>query len=154
METPLAKAANRGTVLMEVPITLAFPCPRETPRFSRYSRTKGPISEADPANARPNPSSMDFLPSSRTSRGISSYFVPTINSETYLVRPGAFGKALSEHGAAADKRLSAKPAAAMAAELLKKSRRFISASPPEEAVAKRFFLILVLLILQHYSANE
>src|SRR5215831_11890581 len=85
---------------------------------------------------------------------MSSYFVLTINSETYLVRPGALGSSPSEHGAAADKRPSAKPAAAITAELLKKSRRFISASPPEEAVAKRFFLILVLLILQHYSANE
>src|SRR5258708_16546062 len=52
----------------------------------------GPVCGRDPASAKPNPSRIDFLPSSMTSPGISSYFVETTNLPTYSVRPGALGK--------------------------------------------------------------
>src|SRR5260370_2062175 len=60
----------------------------------RYSRQIVPVCARDPASARPRPSRMDFLPSSMTSSGISSYFVEATNLPTYSVKPGALGKSL------------------------------------------------------------
>ena len=83
--------------------------------------------DADPASARPNPSRIDFFPSSTTSGGMSSYFVLTINSATDLVSPGAFGNSVAgvgETGKASTLRLVSARADA-ASEVLNKSRRFI-----------------------------
>src|SRR2546427_11562026 len=90
MDTPFTKAAKRGEVFFEEPIMVAFP--PETPRCTTYSLQIGPVCARDPASARPNPSRIDFLPSSMTSPGISSYFVEATNLPTYSVRPGALGK--------------------------------------------------------------
>src|SRR5437879_5548702 len=80
--------------------------------------------EPEPASARPKPSKMDFLPKSSTSAGMFSYFVLTINSATYFVRPGAFGKSAAGPGDAYTRpRLNAN--ADIAREFLNKSRRFI-----------------------------
>src|ERR1700719_2267526 len=89
METPFAKAATRAGAFMPEPIIAALPF---TPSPCRYCRTRGAITDAEPASARPKPSRMDFRPNSKTSLGISPYFVFTINSETYFVRPGALGR--------------------------------------------------------------
>src|SRR6266446_5919166 len=80
--------------------------------------------EPEPASARPNPSRMDFLPKSSTSAGMSSYFVLTMNSATYLVSPGAFGNSAGGPGEAyARPRPNA--IADSTKEFLNKSRRFI-----------------------------
>src|SRR6266481_9077833 len=92
MDTPFTKAAKRGEVFFEEPIMVAFP--PETPRCTTYSLQIGPVCARDPASARPKPSRMDFLPSSMTSSGISSYFVEATNLLTYSVKPGALGKSL------------------------------------------------------------
>src|SRR4051812_840614 len=80
--------------------------------------------EADPASARPKPSRMDFLPSSMTSGGMSEYFVPTMNSATDFVSPGAFGNSAAGAGSA-----ETVPAPAAKAEndseVLNSSRRFM-----------------------------
>src|SRR5712691_8366315 len=82
------------------------------------------MTDAEPASARPKPSKMDFLPKSSTSAGMSSYFVLTINSATYLVRPGAFGNSAAGPGDAYTRpRLNVN--ADIAREFLNKSRRFI-----------------------------
>src|SRR6266851_8515859 len=96
MDTPFTKAAKRGCAFIPVPITLARISP--SPKVSAYFRAIGPITDADPASAKPNPSRIDFLPSSITSGGISSYFVLTMNSATDLVRPGAFGNSTTAPG--------------------------------------------------------
>src|ERR1700722_2520727 len=123
METPFAKAANRAGPFMPEPIIAALPL---TPSPCRYCRTRGAITDAEPASARPKPSRMDFRPNSKTSLGISPYFVFTINSETYFVRPGALGKAAlsGARGDAASRSFPAANAAA-ASELLTNSRRII-----------------------------
>src|SRR6266404_6026000 len=92
MDTPFTKAAKRGEVFFEEPMMVAFP--PQTPRCSTYSRQIGPVCARDPASARPKPSRTDFLPSSMTSPGISSYFVEATNLLTYSVKPGASGKSL------------------------------------------------------------
>src|SRR4029077_5591444 len=92
---------------------------------SAYFRAIGPITDADPASAKPKPSRIDFLPSSITSAGISSYFVWTMNSATDLVSPGAFGNSAAGAGAASARRLVSARAEA-ASEVLNKSRRFMS----------------------------
>src|SRR5882724_3938111 len=92
MDTPFTKAAKRGEVFFEEPMMVAFP--PQTPRCSTYSRQIGPVCARDPASARPKPSRMDFLPSSMTSPGMSSYFVEATNLPTYSVKPGALGKSL------------------------------------------------------------
>ena len=84
---PLASAAKRGWTFIFVPMMLEFP--PQGPSDSMYCRMIGPAVEADPASARPNPSKIVFLPRAITFSGMSSYFVFTINSETYLVSPGA-----------------------------------------------------------------
>src|ERR1700722_6007674 len=99
METPFTNAAKRGWAFMPVPITLARIS--LAPNDSAYFRAIGPITEADPASARPNPSRIDFLPRSMTSAGISSYLVLTINSATDLVSPGAFGNSAGAGAGAA-----------------------------------------------------
>src|ERR1700692_1934131 len=121
MDTPFTKAAKRGWAFIAVPITLARIS--LNPKDSAYFRAIGPITDADPASANPNPSRIDFLPNSITSAGMSSYFVWTINSATDLVSPGAFGN--SGAGEAFTPRLVSASADA-ASELLNKSRRFIS----------------------------
>src|ERR1700676_1265028 len=124
MDTPFTKAAKRGWAFIPLPITLARISPN--PKDSAYFRAIGPITDADPASARPKPSRIDFLPNSITSAGISSYFVLTINSATDLVSPGAFGNsAAAGTGEAFTPRLVSASADAASA-LLNKSRRFIS----------------------------
>src|SRR4029077_11580229 len=95
------------------------------PNDSAYFLAIGPITDADPASDKPNPSRIDFLPSSITSGGISSYFVLTINSATDLVRPGAFGNSAGGAGEAST-RLLVRASAEAAREVLNKSRRFMS----------------------------
>src|ERR1700739_723705 len=75
---------------------------------------------------------MVFLPSAMTSAGMSSYFMFTINSETYLVSPGAWGSSAAA-GAAAKAESTASVAVAplrsvhpaRASDVLQKSRRII-----------------------------
>src|SRR5580700_3874990 len=110
MDTPFTKAARRGWAFIPVPITLARISP--VPNDSAYFRAIGPITEADPASAKPKPSRIDFLPSSITSAGMSSYFELTINSA-------------ADAGEAATRRLVSASAEA-ASEVLNKSRRFMS----------------------------
>src|SRR5215469_13956274 len=119
MNTPFAKAAKRAGAFMPLPMTVDLP--GDELNVSRYWRTSGPISETDPAKDKPNPSSMDLRPSSKTFRGMSSYFVLTMKSATYLVRPGALGN--SELACCA--KLGSSLALIKAAVLAKKCRRFI-----------------------------
>src|ERR1700686_1914894 len=70
--------------------------PPHTPICCRYSRHMAPVSARDPAKANPNPSRIDFLPSSITSGGMSAYFVVATKRPTYSVRPGVLGKSLAE----------------------------------------------------------
>src|SRR5437879_11883619 len=94
MDTPFTNAAKRGEVFMEEPMIEDFPS--QIPSCPRYSRQMDPVCARDPASARPKPSRMDFLPSSMTSPGISSYFVEATNLLTYYVKPRALGKSLTE----------------------------------------------------------
>src|SRR4051794_38458318 len=103
-------------------MTLAFSS--ADPNDFTYWRTIGPMLEADPASARPKPSRMDFLPSSMTFGGMSEYFVPTMNSATDFVSPGAFGN--SAAGAGSAETLPAPAAKAENdSEVLNSSRRFM-----------------------------
>src|ERR1700680_5105407 len=129
METPFAKAANRAGAFSPDPITLDLPLP---PSPCRYCRTRGAITDAEPASAKPKPSRMDFLPNSKTSAGISPYFVFTMNSETYLVSPGALGKgALSAGRGDAARRSFPAASAGATNELLTNSLRIIAVLPPD-----------------------
>src|SRR6266853_223940 len=92
MDTPFTNAAKCGEVFFDEPMMEDFPL--QIPSCSRYSRQIVRVCARDPANARPRPSRMDFLPSSMTSSGISSYFVEATNLPTYSVKPGALGKSL------------------------------------------------------------
>src|SRR5438309_3547192 len=92
MDTPFTNAAKRGEVFFEEPMMEDFPS--QTRSCSRYSRQIVPVCARDPASARPKPSRIDFLPSSMTSSGISSYFAEATNLPTYSVNPGALGKSL------------------------------------------------------------
>src|SRR6266853_1501590 len=122
MEMPLASAAKRGWTFIFVPMMLAFPL--EHPSVSMYCRMRGPMTEADPASDRPNPSKIVFFPSVRTFSGMSSYFAFTMNSETYLVRPGAFGNSSAGLTEAVARSLpSANPASA--SDVFQKSRRIM-----------------------------
>src|ERR1700688_3901694 len=123
MDTPFTKAARRGWAFIPVPITLARISP--DPKLSAYFRAIGPITDADPASANPNPSRIDFLPSSTTSGGMSSYFVLAINSETDLVSPGAFRNSAAGAGEASTRPLVS-ASADTASEFLNRSRRFMS----------------------------
>ena len=124
---------------------LAFPAPWVTAEILQISRTSGPISEAEPASAKPKPSSMRLLAKIEHVGGMSSYFVFTINSETYLVRPGALGNSPVVAGTgltgnsgvalAARAALAAIPAvpradAAATREFRQKSRRIMRGVPP------------------------
>src|SRR5579863_6472908 len=122
MDTPFTKEAKRGWAFIPVPITLARISPN--PNDSAYFRAIGPITDADPASANPNPSRIDFLPSSITSAGMSSYFVLTMNSATDLVSPGAFGNSAAGAGEASTRRL-VNASADAASEFLNRSRRFM-----------------------------
>src|SRR5690348_6222229 len=139
METPFAKAANRAGDFIFEPITEALPL---APRPCRYWRTRGAMTEAEPARAKPKPSRMDLRPNSITSAGMSAYFVFTMNSETYLVSPGALGKGALSAAArgAAGRGAAASPSlptasAAIAKELLMKSRRIMAVLPGTNCVA-------------------
>src|SRR5580692_1192596 len=129
METPFANAASRGCAFMPVPMMLA--CISLVPKDSTYLRAIGPITDAEPASESPNPSRIDFFPSSITSAGMSSYFVLTINSAVDLVRPGAFGNSAAAGVAAAlaageaSTLAPAKASADAASEFLNRSRRFM-----------------------------
>src|SRR4029077_5494785 len=102
--------------------------PPQGPSDSMYCRMRGPAVEADPASARPNPSKIVFLPRTITFSGMSSYFVFTINSQTYLVSPGALGNSSAGMAnAPAGSPLSANPASAN--DVLQKSRRIIGDLP-------------------------
>src|SRR5437667_666514 len=92
MDTPFTNAAKRGEVFMEEPMIEDFPS--QMPSCPRYSRQMDPVCARDPASARPKPSRMDFLPSSMTPSGISSYLVEATNWPTYSVKPGALGNSL------------------------------------------------------------
>src|SRR5258705_206785 len=109
-----------------------------TPSVPMYCRTTGATTDAEPARARPNPSSNVFLPSATTSSGTSSYLVPVMNSATYRVRPGACASSSPAAAAAAsaDGRM-VNPARARG--VLKKSRRIIL----------RAFVVLPLPYLVH-----
>src|SRR6267143_3646236 len=120
MDTPFTKAAKRGEVFFEEPIMVAFP--PQIPRCSTYSRHIAPVCARDPASASPKPSRMDFLPSSMTSCGISSYFVEAINFPTYSVRPGALGKSVEDTAAALRAELTSKPDPITPREALPNSR--------------------------------
>src|SRR5580693_1700451 len=125
MDTPFAKDARRGCAFMPVPMMLARISLE--PNDSTYFRARGDIPDADPASANPKPSRIDFLPSSITSGGMSSYFVLTMNSATDLVSPGAFGNSAGAAGAGdACARWPVSASAEAAREVLKRSRRFIS----------------------------
>src|ERR1700692_2166496 len=129
MDTPLAKAANRGAVLNLVPMMLAFPL--QIPSDSTYFLTSDDASEIDPASASPKPSRIDFLPSAKSSSGISSYFVFTINSETYCVTRGACSDSSEDLLGIATRRpdfISA-PKTARPTVFLQKSRRSIRSLP-------------------------
>src|SRR5258705_10554244 len=121
---------------MAVPATVDdFPV---TPSVPMYCRTTGATTDAEPARARPNPSSNVFLPSATTSSGTSSYLVPVMNSATYRVRPGACASS-SPAGAAAASADGLVVNPAMARGVLKKSRRMIL----------RAFVVLPLPFLVH-----
>src|SRR5579863_4158829 len=121
MEIPLTRAANRPEVFFAVPMIVA--CPRHTPDCSTNLREIGPLSAREPASASPNPSRIDFLPSAITSAGMSSYFVRTTNSATYLVRPRVLGKSPGS-GLFPARAVFARTEAPIAArEVLPKSRR-------------------------------
>jgi hypothetical protein len=66
--------------------------PLLAPTCSAYWREIGPDSAREPARANPRPSRIDFLPSSITCSGISSYVVVVTNRPTYSVRPFVLGK--------------------------------------------------------------
>src|SRR5581483_1288068 len=91
----------------------------------------GPLTETEPASAKPKPSRMVFLPSSITFTGIFSYFVFTIKSLTYFVRPGDFGNTADSHGGtaaeagASNSERAGKAAAAASKLFLKNWRRIM-----------------------------
>src|SRR5579863_7746196 len=122
MDTPFTNAAKRGWAFIPVPMTLARISP--DPKDSTYFRAIGPITDADPASANPNPSRIDFFPRSMTSGGISSYFVLTMNSATDFVSPGAFGNSAAGAGEESA-RCPVSARADAASEVLNKSRRFM-----------------------------
>src|ERR1700739_2594743 len=104
---------------------LAFMSP--DPNDCTYFRAIGPITDTEPASESPKPSRMDFLPSSMTSAGISSYLKLTANSATDFVRPDAFGNS-GAAGRAAEDASTRRPVSAnadTASEVLHKSRRFM-----------------------------
>src|SRR5579859_2584702 len=123
MEMPFTSAANRGEVFWAVPMTVDFPA--HAPDCSTNLREIGPLSAREPANAKPSPSRMDFLPNSITFAGRSSYFVRTTNSATYLVRPGVLGKSPGSALFAGVAVLASTEAPSAAREVLPKSRRRI-----------------------------
>src|SRR6266481_7710025 len=87
---PFSSAAKRGEVFCAEPMMVAFLL--HTPICSTYLREMEPLSAREPARANPRPSRIDFLPSSITCSGISSYVVVVTNRPTYSVRPFVLGK--------------------------------------------------------------
>src|SRR5260221_2615025 len=121
MEIPFTSAANRGDVFCAVPIIVAFP--RHPPDCSTNLREIGPLSAREPASANPNPSRVDFLPSSITPAGMSSYLVRTTKSPTYLVSPAVLGKSPGAGFSPARAVFARIEAPIAAREVLPKSRR-------------------------------
>src|SRR5882757_5755048 len=91
------------------------------PDCSTNLREIGPLSARDPASANPSPSKMDFLPSSITLAGMSSYLVRDTKLPTQFVSPGVFGKSSGLFPAFAELANTEAPIAAR--EVLPKSRR-------------------------------
>src|SRR5579859_434561 len=120
---PFTSAPNRADVFLAVPIIVDFP--RQPPDCSTNLREIGPLSAREPAKANPSPSKMDFLPSSITLAGMSSYFVPTTKSPTYFVRPGDLGKSPVGRAAAPFALFAKTEAPSTPREVLPKSRRRI-----------------------------
>src|SRR5580704_3746512 len=123
MEIPFTSAANRADVFCAVPIIEDFPT--HAPDCSTNLREIGPLSAREPASASPNPSRMDFLPSSITFAGMSSYFVRTTKSPMYFVRPGVFGKSTGPEFVAAFAVFAKTEAPITPSEVFPKSRRRI-----------------------------
>src|SRR5581483_12246696 len=96
MATPLANAAKRGGSFAVEPRTLAPP--GRNPNDCTYCWMIPAVSAFDPLSAKPRPSRIDFFPSSITSGGMSAYFVPTINSPTYVVTLSSLGKGAGLQG--------------------------------------------------------
>src|SRR5579864_1397672 len=134
MEMPFTSAANRAEVLCAVPTIVALPA--QAPDCSTNFREIGPLSAREPARAKPNPSRMDFLPSSITLSGMSSYFVLITKSPTCLVRPGVFGKSPSGTLAAPSAVFAKTEAPIAAREVLPKSRRRIVHRDSEQSMAE------------------
>src|SRR5260370_24782466 len=120
MEMPFSSAAKRGEVFCAEPMMVAFPL--HTPICSTYLREIEPLSAREPARANPRPSRIDFLPSSITCSGISSYVVVVTNLPTYSVRPGVWGKAAPDAGPARFADTESTREAIMPREALPKSR--------------------------------
>src|SRR5882672_5089100 len=99
--------------------------PVHVPDCSTNLREIGPLSAREPASAKPRPSRTDFFPSSTTEAGMSSYFVRTTKSPTYLVRPSVLGKSSAPALFPACAVSAKMEAPTAASELLPKSRRRI-----------------------------
>src|SRR2546429_9854567 len=127
METPLANAAKRGGAFVSLPKT-------HVPLFSKpsdckYFRTSGPLSATEPASARPKPSKIDFLPSSRTSSGICAKVVSATNWATYLVTPSTSGNGAGQGDGASEEypfAFESRPATVARADPETKSRLFMT----------------------------
>src|SRR5258708_6278596 len=131
---PCTSAANRADVFCEVPIIVDFP--RHAPDCSTNLREIGPLSAREPASANPSPSRMDFLPSSITLAGMSSYFVRTTKSPTYWVRPEVFGKSPGPGSASPFAVFTKTEAPIIPREVLPKSRRRIIHRESGESMAE------------------
>src|ERR1700693_1340787 len=123
MEMPFTSAAKRAEVFCAVPMTVATPL--QPPDRSTNLREMGPLSAREPAKARPNPSRMDFLPSSITSDGMFSYRVSSTKFPTYFVRPGVLGNSPCPGLLVASEELANNDAPITPSEVLPKSRRRI-----------------------------
>src|SRR5580704_1506231 len=120
---PFTSAAKRAEVFCAVPMIVARPL--QAPDRSTNLREMGPLSAREPAKARPNPSRMDFLPSSMTSGGMFSYCVCRTKFPTYFVRPGVLGNSPCPGLFAALAESTSNEAPIMPSEVLPKSRRRI-----------------------------
>src|SRR6267154_2722841 len=130
---PLTKAAKRAEVFCAVPITVAAPV--RTPDCSMNFLEIGPLSAREPANAKPNPSRMDFLPSSTTSSGMSSYLLCCTKVPTYFVIPGLLGNSSASAVASAGSELASTDAPITPREVFPKSRRRIVHRKPQLTTA-------------------
>src|SRR5690242_4997835 len=95
-----------------------------------YLRLMGPDSATEPARARPKPSRIDFFPRTRTSGGMSSYFVFRTNCPMYFVRPVASGKGFWAPAAKPPPDLLNKAAAPVTKDAFNRSRLIMISSSP------------------------